>query len=130
MFDFENLMKKAEEVRRKEKAVQTLRERATDTSVRITDMPHGGGTQDKMGAYVASIADMLEELRKAERELKTMRRSLSREMGILKVWQEKDMIKKVYIEGKTIQIAADEIGYEYRQAWRYLEQGRTLINTR
>lgn len=129
MVNFEAILLKTEEVRRKEMAIERLRDRATDTSVKITDMPHGGGEHDKMGGYVASIADLIEEAKKAERELKAMRQDLSRQMIVLQIWQEKDMIRKVYLEGKTIQAAADEIGYEYRQAWRYIEQARERINS-
>ena len=128
MIDFEAILDKQEEVRRRKRGIRRAWEKATDTSVKLSDMPRGGGDPDPMGQKVAGIADMEAVCKQAEEELAEMRKALRRKMRRLSIWQEKDMIRKVYLEGESIQRAAVEIGYEYRQAWRYLKSGRETIN--
>lgn len=127
MIDFKAIEDKQREVDRKSRALDTLRAKAADTSSHITGMPHGGSDGKKMERAVVDLVDMQSSLRIAEEELKGMRRELSVYIHRLRKWQYKDTLKKRYMEGKTIQCVCEEIGYEWSQTNRYLNEAKKLV---
>lgn len=127
MIDFDAITEKHKEIERKKKAAEKFRERATDTSVHITNMPKGGGGNKQEILRVEMIAAQ-EAQQEAERELLEMLRPLRAKVKRLKKWQYRDTIRKRFIEGKTIQRTAEEIGYEWSQTNRYLNEAKTIIN--
>lgn len=128
MIDFEEMMRKHEELRRREKVIDMLWERATNTTITISDMPRNrsdGKTQERS---IVGMVDAKEACRKTRQELNDIKRNLRREMKRLKKWQHIDSIKKRYLEGKTISAVASEIGYEWSQTNRYLNEAKAIIN--
>lgn len=128
MIDFDMMTRKHEELRRRQKALDTLWERATDTSVKLTGMPHGGGSGNKSEQILIEIAAAEEACRETEAELAEMKRQIRRRMHRLRKWQHKDVIRKRFLEGKQIAQVATEIGYEWSQTNRYLNEAKALIN--
>ena len=128
MIDFEAITEKDKEVKRKERAMRSLKERATDTSVKISGIPGGNGDKQKMESILAAAIDAEASYKKASDELKELRSHLRKAMRRLKKWQHKDTIRKRYLEGKNLNQVAEEIGYEYRQTCRYIEEGKRIIN--
>lgn len=127
MIDFDAITKKHEELRRKMKAADNLRERATDTSVHITDMPRGGGGNKQEQLRVEMVAAQ-ESARETEQELREMLHPLRLKLRRLKKWQYKSAIRKRYIDGKTVGQVAVEIGYEVRQTNRFISEAKEIIN--
>lgn len=128
MIDFDAITRKHDEYRRKLKAADNLRERATDTSVHITGMPHGGSggnQQERIRVDMVAAQEAAEEARKELDEMKSKLRPLIRR---LKKWQHRDAIRKRYIDGKTIEATAEEIGYEWSQTNRFLKEAKAIIN--
>ena len=128
MIDFDAISRKIEEVRRRENAVARLRARATDTSVKLSNMPRGGGDGKAMERDVVSLVDAQRDCDKAKAELKVMRSELRRAMRVLRDWQHIDVIRKHYIEGKNFQQIMLEIGYEEAQTRRFMKAAREIIN--
>lgn len=128
MIDFDAITRKHEEYRRKLRAADTLRERATDISVHITGMPHGGSggnQQERIRVEMVAAQEAAEETRK---ELTEMKRQLRPKIKRLQKWQHAAVIRKRYLDGKTIQQVAEEIGYEWSQTNRYLNEAKAIIN--
>ena len=128
MIDFDAITRKHDEYRRKLKAADNLRERATDTSVHITGMPHGGSggnQQERIRVDMVAAQEAAEEARKELDEMKSQLRPLIRR---LKKWQHRDAIRKRFIDGKTIEATAEEIGYEWSQTNRFLKEAKAIIN--
>lgn len=128
MVDFEAIMEKTKEVRRKKDALNRAREKATDTSPKLTGMPSGGGNGKRLENDVVNLVDIQAAHDKAEGELKALREELRPHLRRLKKWQHKDVIKKRYLEGKTISVVMEEIGYEWSQTNRFLTEARDIIN--
>lgn len=127
MIDFEAILDKQYELKRKLKAADKMRERATDISVHLSDMPRGAGGNSQEKIRIEMIAAH-EAVIETEKELKELIKPLRLKLRTVKKWQYKDAIRKRYIDGKTIQETADEIGYEIRQTKRFISEGRKLIN--
>lgn len=127
MIDFDAIMAKHDELRRKNRAAETLRERATDIAVHITDMPRGGGGNQQEKVRIELVAAQ-EAAMETQRELKEMLQPLRAKMKKLTKWQHKDVIRKRYIEGKTIESVADEIGYSWSQVNRHLNDAKEIMN--
>ena len=127
MIDFEAILEKNNEVKRRKAAWLDLKERATNTSVQISDMPKGGGDGKRMERDVAGTVDAERDYLRAYEELKAMRRELSAILPVLKKWQHRDAIRKRYIEGKSIHRVMQEMGYEWAQTNRYMAEARKII---
>lgn len=128
MIDFDAIEEKENEVRRKWKAWQSLRERATDTSVHLSDMPRGGGDGKAQEKAIVEMTDVESSYLQAMAELSDMRKELEMAMGCLTKWQHRDVITKRYLEGKTVTQTMMEIGYEWSQTQRFLNEARRAIN--
>lgn len=128
MIDFDRMTRKHEELRRKQKAFDTMWERATDTSVKISGMPRGGGSGNQSERIMIEIAAAEEACKETAAELAEMKTQLRRRMRRLRKWQHREAIRKRFLEGKTITQVAAEIGYEWTQTNRYLKEAKALIN--
>lgn len=127
MIDFDAIWRKIQEVQRRARAVSALEDRATDISVKYSDMPRGGGGNTQEDIRI-TLADTREEYLTAKAELESMRRELTESLACLSKWQHKDVIKKRYLEGKTIDQVGLEMGYERAQINRHLSEARRIIN--
>lgn len=128
MIDFDAMTRKHEELRRRNRAADTMREKATDISVRITGMPHGGSGGNSQERIRVEMIAAQEAAQETAKELDEMKRLLRRKMNRLKKWQHIDVIRKRYMEGKPVAQVAEEIGYELRQTNRYISEARAIIN--
>lgn len=128
MIDFDAITRKHEELRRRLKAADTLRERATDISVHLTGMPHGGSGDNQQERVRVEMIAAQEAAKETEKELAEMKRKLRPKIKRLTKWQHVEAIKKRYLDGKTIQQTAEEIGYEWSQTNRYLNEAKAIIN--
>lgn len=126
--DFDRMTRKHEELRRRQKAFDALWERATDTSVKMSGMPHGGGSGNRSENVMIEIVAAEEACKETAEELAEMKRQLRRRMRRLHKWQHRDVIRKRYLEGKQIAQVATEIGYEWTQTNRYLNEAKAIIN--
>lgn len=127
MIDFKAILDKHWEISRRSAAVDNLRERATDISVKLTDMPRGGGGNRQEQVRIDLVAAQ-EAVMEAEAELQEMLEPLRLKMKQLKKWQYVEVIQKRYIEGKPVWMVASEIGYEHRQTKRFIFDAKQLIN--
>lgn len=130
MVDFDAILRKDNEVKRRKAAIEKLWARATDTTIKMSDMPKGQGTGKKMENAIVNMADIEADCSQAEEELAKLRQDLRRQMRVLKKWQHRDIIRKRFIEGKTIGQVMDEIGYEWTQTHRYLTEAKAIINSK
>lgn len=128
MIDFDAITRKHEELRRRLKAADTLRERATDISVHLTGMPHGGSGDNQQERVRVEMIAAQEAAKETEKELAEMKRKLRRRMHRLHKWQHVAVIRKRYLDGKRISQVAEEIGYESRQTNRYISEAKAIIN--
>ena len=128
MIDFDAMTRKQVEINRKLRAAQTMKEKATDTSVHLTGMPHGQSDGKQLERALIEMIAAQESAKEAELELEEMRKQLRKEMRRLKKWQHIAVIRKRYLEGKPIRDVAAEIGYESAQTWRYMSEAKALIN--
>ena len=129
MIDFDAISRKTEEVRRKMYAIELAWDRATDTSVKISDMPRNEGDGKAMERNAVNIADLKVDYKKASQELEIMRKELEDEMPKLEKWQHSAVIRKRYLEGKRLEQIMDEIGYEWAQTNRYIAEAKAIINS-
>lgn len=130
MVDFDAIMAKDKEVKRKAEALQMIRARATDISPKITGMPSGGGDGKRMERDVVGLIDATESYLQAQRELNAMRKELAAFLPYLQKWQHREVMQKRYIDGKDINSVAMEIGYEYRQTCRYIDEAKKIITVK
>ncbi|MBQ9212313.1 MAG: hypothetical protein IJ153_11505, partial [Clostridia bacterium] len=77
VIDFDAIMAKDKEVKRKTEALQMIRAKATDISPKITGMPSGGGDGKRMERDVVGIVDAEESCNQSKRELEAMRKELA-----------------------------------------------------
>lgn len=128
MIDFKVMREKIKQVNRLNRAMQKKYEDATRTTPVLSDMPKGGGTGDKMANDVVEMVTVKEEYYTAREELMEMKDQLSRKMIKLDKWQHVAVIRKRYIEEKSITEIMDEIGYEESQTKRFLKAAEEIIN--
>lgn len=128
MFDFKRILELHAEVRRKEGIIIRLRQRATDTTVHLSNMPKGGGDGQRMERDVVEIRAAEEELEAARKELAAMIAQLRVEMRKLHKWQHKMIIRKRYIEGKRLEDVAYETNYCWSHMNRCRKEAEEIIN--
>lgn len=128
MFDFKRILELHTEVRRKEGIIIRLRQRATDTTVHLTNMPKGGGDGQRMERDVIEIRAAEEDLERARAELATMKAQLRVEMKKLHKWQHRMIIKKRYLEGKRLEDVAYETNYCWSHMNRCRKEAEEIIN--
>lgn len=128
MVDFEAISKLCESLRRKRRAQEDLREKATDTSVKLTDMPRSGGDGKQAERIMISICAMEEECNEIEAELNRRKEQLRREMKKLTKQQHQEAIRKRYLEGEPVFVVSQEMGYEYRSVTRFINEAKEIIN--
>lgn len=128
MIDFKVMREKIKQVNRLNRAMQKKYEDATRTTPVLSDMPKSGGTGDKMANDVVEMVTVKEEYYTAREELMEMKDQLSRKMIKLDKWQHVAVIRKRYIEEKSITEIMDEIGYEESQTKRFLKAAEEIIN--
>ena len=128
MIDFKVMREKIKQVNRLNRAMQKKYEDATRMSPVLSDMPKGGGSGDKMANDVVERVTVQEELDAAKAELLEMKEQLTNKMVKLDKWQHLAVIRKRYIEEKSITEIMDEIGYEESQTKRFLKAAEEIIN--
>lgn len=128
MIDFKVMREKIKQVNRLNRAMQKKYEDATRMSQVLSDMPKGGGSGDKMANDVVEMVTVQEELDAAKAELLEMKEQLTNKMVKLDKWQHLAVIRKRYIEEKSITEIMDEIGYEESQTKRFLKAAEEIIN--
>jgi len=128
MFDFKRILELHGEVRRKQGIIIRLRQRATDTTVHLSNMPKGGGDGQRMERDVVEIRAAEEELEAARKELAAMIAQLRIEMKKLHKWQHKLIIRKRYIEGKRLEDVAYETNYCWSHMNRCRKEAEEIIN--
>ena len=128
MFDFKRILELHAEVRRKQGIIIRLRQRATDTTVHLSNMPKGGGDGQRMERDVVEIRAAEEELEAARKELAAMIAQLRVEMRKLHKWQHKMIIRKRYIEGKRLEDVAYETNYCWSHMNRCRKEAEEIIN--
>ena len=128
MIDFKVMREKIKQVNRLNRAMQKKYEDATRMSPVLSDMPKGGGSGDKMANDVVEMVTVQEELDAAKAELMEMKEQLTNKMVKLDKWQHLAVIRKRYIEEKSITEIMDEIGYEESQTKRFLKAAEEIIN--
>lgn len=127
MIDFDAILEKHKEVQRRQIALKNLREIATDTSVHLTDMPSGGGDGKRQERDVVNIVDAEQAYLRASAELKAMKKELSVYLPCLKKWQHKDAIEKRYMDGLSLNMIMQTMGYEWAQVNRFIAEGKEII---
>ena len=128
MIDFKAMREKIKQVHRLNRAVQRIYAKATGTTITITDMPKAGGVGNKLQNDVVELVTVKEEYETAKKELDEMKSQLMAKMKKLDKWQHIAVIRKRYIEEKSVNSIMDEIGYEETQTKRFLTTAEELIN--
>lgn len=128
MIDFKAMREKIKQVHRLKRASQRKWEAATRMSPVISDMPKGGGNGKATENNIVEMVTVKEEYNAARAELDEMKRALRRKMKRLKKWQHIAVIRKRYIEEKSLAEVMSEIGYEESQTKRFLRTAEDIIN--
>ena len=128
MIDFRAMREKIKQVHRLERAVMRKYADATRITTVISDMPRGGGTGKQMENSTVEMVTVKEEYYVAKDELAEMKRQLRAGMKRLEKWQHVAVIRKRYIEEKSVIEIMEEIGYEETQTKRFLKTAEDLIN--
>lgn len=128
MIDFKAMREKIKQVHRLKCASQRKWEAATRMSLVISDMPKGGGNGKATENNIVEMVTVKEEYNAARAELDEMKRALRRKMKRLKKWQHIAVIRKRYLEEKSLAEVMSEIGYEESQTKRFLRTAEDIIN--
>lgn len=128
MIDFKAMREKIKQVHRLKRASQRKWEAATRMSPVISDMPKGGGNGKAAENNIVEMVTVKEEYNAARAELDEMKRELRRKMKRLKKWQHIAVIRKRYLEEKSLAEVMSEIGYEESQTKRFLRTAEDIIN--
>lgn len=128
MIDFKAMREKIKQVHRLKRASQRKWEAATRMSPVISDMPKGGGNGKATENNIVEMVTVKEEYNAARAELDEMKRALRRKMKRLKKWQHIAVIRKRYLEEKSLAEVMSEIGYEESQTKRFLRTAEDIIN--
>lgn len=128
MIDFKAMREKIKQVHRLKRASQRKWEAATRMSPVISDMPKGGGNGKATENNIVEMVTVKEEYNAARAELDEMKRELRRKMKRLKKWQHIAVIRKRYLEEKSLAEVMSEIGYEESQTKRFLRTAEDIIN--
>lgn len=128
MIDFKAMREKIKQVHRLNRAVQRMYDKATGTTVKITDMPKAQGVGNQLENNVVELVTVKEEYETAKKELDEMKGQLMTKMKRLDKWQHIAVIRKRYIEEKDVNSIMAEIGYEETQTKRFLSAAEELIN--
>lgn len=107
-------------------------ERATKMSASSDGMPHGSGASDTVGLAVSKAADLAAEIDREIDKLADLRREIEAAIRAVDDDTMRDLLELCYIDGYTIEKAADHIHYCYRQArrlhWRALTEMKMSCN--
>ena len=128
MIDFKAMREKIKQVHRLHRAVQRKYDDATRMTVTISDMPKAGGVGKQLENNVIEMVAVKDEYDAAKKELAEMKRALRAYMKRLDKWQHIAVIRKRYIEEKSLTEIMQEIGYEETQTKRFLKAAEDLIN--
>jgi hypothetical protein len=128
MIDFKAMREKIKQVHRLKRASQRKWEAVTRMSPVISDMPKGGGNGKATENNIVEMVTVKEEYNAARAELDEMKRALRRKMKRLKKWQHIAVIRKRYLEEKSLAEVMSEIGYEESQTKRFLRTAEDIIN--
>ena len=80
MIDFKAMREKIKQVHRLNRAVQRIYDKATGTTITITDMPKAGGVGNKLQNDVVELVTVKEEYETAKQELDEMKSQLMAKM--------------------------------------------------
>ncbi|RDU22775.1 DUF1492 domain-containing protein [Anaerosacchariphilus polymeriproducens] len=105
--------------------VDRLRALATNISVTYSDEPHGSGTSDKVGNTVVKIADLENEINDLIDELIDLKRESISIIKQIKGIRERTILIKRYINNKTLEQSAVEMGISY--TWTKQLHGIALL---
>ncbi|RDU21927.1 DUF1492 domain-containing protein [Anaerosacchariphilus polymeriproducens] len=105
--------------------VDRLRAMATNISVTYSDEPHGSGTSDKVGNTVVKIADLENEINDLIDELVDLKREIISIIKQIKGIRERTILIKRYINNKTLEQSAVEMGISY--IWARKIHGMALL---
>lgn len=122
-------------IRTQQERLDSLRERADVKSPTLSDMPRTPGAQDKIGSIVPDIVDKEAELAESIRRYAEMRDRLLDYIDTLPNARIKLIMIKRFINQKTWQEVADEIGgketeYSVKQACYRFIRGRNDLDWR
>lgn len=120
-------------IRTQQERLDSLRERADVKSPTLSDMPRTPGAQDKIGSIVPDIVDKEAELAESIRRYAEMRDRLLDYIDTLPNARIKLIMIKRFINQKTWQEVADEIGgketeYSVKQACYRFIRGRNDLD--
>ena len=128
MIDFKAMREKIKQVHRLRRAVSRKYADATRITVTVSDMPKAGGIGKQLENNVVEMVAVMDEYDEARKELDDMKSQLRRRMKRLDKWQHVAVIRKRYIEEKSVSEIMEEIGYEESQTKRFLKTAEDLIN--
>lgn len=102
-------------IRNKYVELEQLEAHATGLSSFYGDRVQTSGSQDKIGDLVAKIVDLQSEIADDTNEYLEKKTQVIKTIDSVKNSVLYDILFKKYVEGKTLDIIADEIGYSYQR---------------
>lgn len=103
-------------IRNKYVELEQLEAHATGlSSFSYGDRVQTSGSQDKIGDLVAKIVDLQSEIADTTKEYLEKKTQVIKTIDSVKNSVLYDILFKKYVEGKTLDIIADEIGYSYQR---------------
>ncbi|MDL2324048.1 DUF1492 domain-containing protein [Ruminococcaceae bacterium OttesenSCG-928-A16] len=102
----------------KTERIAQLREIAAGTTSTVSDMPKGGGEQDKLGAIVATIADFAAEIAADTIPLVTIQRDIQRTINKIPNQKYRDVLELYYLNGWRWDKVAEQMHYSPQHIYR------------
>jgi len=87
-----------------------LRARATDSTQKITGMPHVPGAADKVGTYAVEIAELQKQLERSLRQSCQERNRLNGYINQIQDPYTRELLRLRFVQGMSWEAVADAIG--------------------
>ena len=98
--------------------IERLRAEAESVSISLDGLPRGTATSDKMSRIVAEMADLESTLMEEMSGLFIRRMKIITQLGMLKSHKHQLLLQKRYIECKSWEAIAYEMGITWRHCYR------------
>jgi DNA-directed RNA polymerase specialized sigma subunit len=98
--------------------IERLRAEAESVSINLDGMPHGTGAADKTARLAIQLAEMETNLQDEMSHLWSKRMEIINMLGKMKKHKHQTLLHKRYIECKSWEVIAYEMGLSWRHCYR------------
>ena len=98
--------------------IERLRAEAESVSINLDGMPHGRGTADKTARLAVQLAEMETQMQEEMSTLWSKRMEIINLLGKMQKHKHQTLLHKRYIECKSWEVIAYEMGISWRHCYR------------